>query len=38
MSAGEVTRALGDLAALRDKGALTTEEYERKKQELLARI
>jgi hypothetical protein len=38
MSADEVTRALGDLAALRDKGALTTEEYERKKQELLARI
>jgi hypothetical protein len=38
MSADEVTRALGDLAALRDRGALTTEEYERKKQELLARI
>ncbi|TAJ99297.1 MAG: hypothetical protein EPO36_12295 [Chloroflexota bacterium] len=38
MSADEVTRALGDLAALRDKGALTPEEYERKKQELLARI
>jgi hypothetical protein len=38
MSADEVTRALGDLAALRDKGALTTEDYERKKQELLARI
>ena len=38
MSADEVTRALGDLAALRDKGALTPDEYERKKQELLARI
>jgi len=38
MSADEVTRALGDLAALRDRGALTPEEYERKKQELLARI
>jgi len=38
MSADEATRALGDLAALRDRGALTPEEYERKKQELLARI
>jgi hypothetical protein len=38
MSADEVTRALGDLAALRDRGALTPDEYERKKQELLARI
>jgi hypothetical protein len=37
-TADEVTRALGDLAALRDKGALTPEEYEAKKQELLARI
>jgi hypothetical protein len=38
MSADEVTRALGDLAALRDRGALTPDEYERKKVELLARI
>ena len=37
-TADEVTRALGDLAALRDKGALTPAEYEAKKQELLARI
>jgi hypothetical protein len=37
-TADEVTKALGDLAALRDKGALTPEEYEAKKQELLARI
>jgi hypothetical protein len=38
MSADEVTRALGDLAALRDRGALTPDEYERKKVELLARL
>jgi hypothetical protein len=38
MSADEVTRALGDLASLRDRGAISPEEYERKKQELLARI
>jgi hypothetical protein len=38
MTADEVTRALGDLAGLRDRGALSAEEYEAKKQELLARI
>ncbi|MBF8290711.1 MAG: hypothetical protein HW391_1679, partial [Chloroflexi bacterium] len=38
MSADEVTRALGDLAGLRDRGAITPEEYEAKKQDLLARI
>lgn len=38
MSADEVTRALGDLAGLRDRGAISPEEYEAKKQDLLARI
>jgi hypothetical protein len=38
MSADEVTKALGDLAALRDRGAITTEEFEAKKRELLARL
>jgi uncharacterized membrane protein YdbT with pleckstrin-like domain len=38
MSADEVTRALGDLAVLRDRGAVTAEEYEAKKRELLARL
>jgi hypothetical protein len=38
MSSDEVTRALGDLAGLRDRGAITAEEYEAKKQELLARL
>lgn len=38
MTADEVTRALGDLAGLRDRGAISPEEYEAKKQELLARI
>jgi hypothetical protein len=38
MSSDEVTKALGDLAGLRDRGAITTEEYEAKKQELLARL
>lgn len=38
MTADEVTRALGDLASLRDRGAISSEEYEAKKQELLARI
>lgn len=38
MTADEVTRALGDLANLRDRGALSPEEYEAKKQELLARL
>lgn len=38
MSSDEVTRALGDLAGLRDRGAITAEEYEAKKQELLGRL
>jgi hypothetical protein len=38
MSADEVTRALGDLAALRDRGAISPAEYEAKKQDLLSRI
>ena len=38
MSADEVTRALGDLASLRDRGAISPAEYEAKKQDLLARI
>lgn len=38
MTADEVTRALGDLADLRDRGALSQDEYETKKRELLARL
>jgi len=38
MTADEVTRALGDLARLRDQGAISPDEYEVKKRELLARI
>lgn len=38
MTADEVTRALGDLAGLRDRGAISPEEYEIKKRDLLARI
>jgi len=38
MTADEVTRALGDLASLRDRGAISPAEYEAKKQELLARL
>ena len=38
MSSDEVTKALGDLAGLRDRGAITAEEYEAKKQELLGRL
>jgi hypothetical protein len=38
MTADEVTRALGDLASLRDRGAINPAEYEAKKQELLGRI
>ncbi len=37
-SAAEVTRTLGALADLRDRGAITPEEYEAKKRELLARL
>ncbi len=38
MTADEITKALGGLAALRDQGAISPEEYEAKKQDLLARI
>lgn len=38
MSADEVTDALSRLADLRDRGAITPEEYEAKKSELLARL
>ena len=38
MSADEVTRALAGLADLRDRGAISVEEYEAKKQDLLARL
>jgi hypothetical protein len=31
-------KALGQLADLRDRGAITTEEFEAKKAELLARL
>jgi hypothetical protein len=34
----EVTRTLASLADLRDRGAISVEEYERKKAELLSRI
>jgi Bacterial PH domain/Short C-terminal domain len=38
MTADEVTRTLGTLADLRDRGAVTPEEYEQKKAELLSRL
>ena len=38
MSADEVTKALGDLADLRDRGAVTADEYEAKKADLLGRL
>ncbi len=38
MTADEVTATLGRLADLRDRGAITPEEYESKKTELLARL
>ena len=38
MSSDEITRALGDLADLRDRGAISPEEYEAKKQDLLGRL
>jgi hypothetical protein len=38
MSSDEITKALGDLADLRDRGAITPEEYEAKKAELLGRL
>jgi len=38
MTADDVTKALAGLADLRDRGAVTPEEYEAKKAELLARL
>jgi hypothetical protein len=38
MSADDVTRTLASLADLRDRGAITPEEYETKKADLLARL
>ena len=38
LSPDEVTRTLNNLADLRDRGAITTEEYEAKKSELLSRL
>jgi hypothetical protein len=38
MSSDEITSALGDLADLRDRGAISPEEYEAKKQDLLGRL
>ena len=37
-SADDITRTLSSLADLRDRGAITPEEYERKKAELLGRL
>lgn len=38
MSSDEITGALGQLADLRDRGAISPEDYEAKKQELLGRL
>ena len=38
MTPDEITRALGNLADLRDRGAITPEDYEAKKQDLLGRL
>jgi hypothetical protein len=38
MSADDVTRTLASLADLRDRGAVSPEEYEAKKAELLGRL
>jgi Bacterial PH domain/Short C-terminal domain len=38
MSSEEITKALGSLADLRDRGAISHEEYEAKKQDLLGRL
>ena len=38
MSSDEITSALGDLADLRDRGAISPEEYDAKKQDLLGRL
>ncbi len=38
MSSEQITTALGELATLRDRGAITPDDYEAKKQDLLARL
>jgi hypothetical protein len=38
MDADDVTRTLNSLADLRDRGAISPEEYERKKADLLSRL
>ena len=38
MSADDVTRTLANLADLRDRGAISAEEYEAKKADLLRRL
>jgi Bacterial PH domain/Short C-terminal domain len=38
MSSTEITKALGELADLRDRGAISPEDYEAKKSDLLGRI
>jgi hypothetical protein len=38
MTADEITTALGNLADLRDRGAISPEDYEAKKQDLLGRL
>jgi hypothetical protein len=38
MTSDEITRALGNLADLRDRGAISAEDYEAKKQDLLGRL
>lgn len=38
LSTEEITTALGELADLRDRGAISAEDYEAKKQDLLARL
>jgi hypothetical protein len=38
MSSDQITKALGDLADLRDRGAISAEDYEAKKQDLLGRL
>jgi hypothetical protein len=38
MSSDEITRALGNLADLRDRGAISPADYEAKKQDLLGRL
>ena len=38
MGSDQITKALGDLADLRDRGAISAEDYEAKKQDLLGRL